>query len=1093
MVEEIAPLVTCMMPTADRRRFVPGAIETFLRQTHSNRELLVVDDGEDVIADLIPADPRIRYLRLPKKATVGAKRNLACAEARGSLIAHWDDDDWYAPDRLAVQVELLRETGAELCGLSELVYFDLERRVAWEYRRTRGRLWLGMLCYRRRLWERHRFPDVERGSDTRFLWSLPEAVMRVVRRRDLEVRSLHGRNVSPKWTGGREWRRIDVARIRDVMKDDFPRYFAPSVRVGAAAVVGSAPGGSPTASAREAPVGSEPAPNTPRIGVSKRRLDGGSTRGLVEAVARELPELSPSERWDPRASAHFVVPASDLTEVIVDRAVAYVSSFQLDAHLASLLSRAARVVAAGRTLADWLPRAGVTRPVELVSPGFSPDIELRSTLPERFTVAVHGRSTTSCAGWLDIDGRPLDGGGIHGLDRIVAIARRLERRSVVFRLEAAHATRGSFAGELAALGHIVEIEPQGLLPRDRFEGVDVLLVASRTEGLPIEAFDALAAGVPVVASRVGELVHLTDETFETIDEAVARLEHAARVRTSALERGPALRARVSSLDRSTSAKRLAALLREVAAERGARPRRTSSTRAETEARAGAPPSPSSSPSGPPRIVSVLMTAWKTAPWIEQAMRSALDQSLPAGWQLELLVATDGCAESTEAARCVRDHRVSIVELASNGGTYRALNTLLTLARGEVIAILDSDDVACPGRLERQLAALEAEASLDYVGGQVLQTDSDLSGATPLAPFPTDPRGAFTRGRPAMSCHGTLTARRTLYDRLGGYDDTRIGGDWELVLRALAIGARGRNLPSVELLRRRHPAQLTRAPSTGVGSPARETYRARLAADEVHYRRGARPARIERAARTPIRTVHATVPRGTLIVMPTIPARADGARAVLAKLLEQSPEKVVVLLNGHASTSGWPVDSRVEYRLRPAGSGPAARLTVDACEFEVVQLVDDDIDYPSNYLASCRRELLRFGGGISYHGRHWLRGQTRYTARQTIHFTQAFPRAMAVPYVGTGVTAYGGRLSALFRGPIPRELELDDDLWLSATFGRAGIRFVRPPTSEGWLRARVTSGPSLWSSAVANRFAVREQLLARLRAEGWSPAEAREIP
>jgi glycosyltransferase involved in cell wall biosynthesis len=87
------PLVSCIMPTCDRRRFLPAAIRYFLRQDFPNKELVIVDDGVDAVGDLASADARIRYVRLSRRATVGAKRNLACEHAAGDLIAHWDDDD----------------------------------------------------------------------------------------------------------------------------------------------------------------------------------------------------------------------------------------------------------------------------------------------------------------------------------------------------------------------------------------------------------------------------------------------------------------------------------------------------------------------------------------------------------------------------------------------------------------------------------------------------------------------------------------------------------------------------------------------------------------------------------------------------------------------------------------------------------------------------------------------------------------------------------------------------------------------------------------------------------------------------------------
>src|SRR5262249_23901876 len=95
-----ALLVSCIMPTADRRKFVPKAISYFQAQDYPNKELIIIDDGAESAVDLVPNDPLIRYIRLYAKKTVGAKRNMACEEARGEIIAHWDDDDWMASWRL---------------------------------------------------------------------------------------------------------------------------------------------------------------------------------------------------------------------------------------------------------------------------------------------------------------------------------------------------------------------------------------------------------------------------------------------------------------------------------------------------------------------------------------------------------------------------------------------------------------------------------------------------------------------------------------------------------------------------------------------------------------------------------------------------------------------------------------------------------------------------------------------------------------------------------------------------------------------------------------------------------------------------------
>src|SRR5438552_2024035 len=87
------PLVSCIMPTCNRRAFVPHAIRYFLRQDYEHKELIIADDGSDSVEDIVPSHPQIRYLRLEKKMTLGEKRNFCVRQCKGNLIMHWDDDD----------------------------------------------------------------------------------------------------------------------------------------------------------------------------------------------------------------------------------------------------------------------------------------------------------------------------------------------------------------------------------------------------------------------------------------------------------------------------------------------------------------------------------------------------------------------------------------------------------------------------------------------------------------------------------------------------------------------------------------------------------------------------------------------------------------------------------------------------------------------------------------------------------------------------------------------------------------------------------------------------------------------------------------
>ena len=204
------PKVTCVMLTRDRRPFVRLAIRHFERQDYPARELLVLDDGDDPVGDLVPPDTHIRYVRLAKRLSVGRKRNRAAEMASGALIAHWDDDDWYSPDRLSIQIRGLLNSGLDLSGSREITYYAPSSRRAWRYRAPLGEPWLSgnTLLYTADHWRRHPFADVPMGEDRLLARSVhgrahnPPA--------DLVLGIAHHCNLSPKVTSDPGWEAVDA-------------------------------------------------------------------------------------------------------------------------------------------------------------------------------------------------------------------------------------------------------------------------------------------------------------------------------------------------------------------------------------------------------------------------------------------------------------------------------------------------------------------------------------------------------------------------------------------------------------------------------------------------------------------------------------------------------------------------------------------------------------------------------------------------------------------------------------------------------------------------------------------------------------------
>lgn len=108
------PLISCICPTynrfPDHHHLLEEAIESFLRQTYPNKELIVLNDcpGQTVSCDA----PGVRVVNVPDRfPTLGAKMNAAVRLSSGMLIAPWDDDDISLPWRLSVAVEQLGDAG----------------------------------------------------------------------------------------------------------------------------------------------------------------------------------------------------------------------------------------------------------------------------------------------------------------------------------------------------------------------------------------------------------------------------------------------------------------------------------------------------------------------------------------------------------------------------------------------------------------------------------------------------------------------------------------------------------------------------------------------------------------------------------------------------------------------------------------------------------------------------------------------------------------------------------------------------------------------------------------------------------------------
>lgn len=89
------------------------AVTSVRLQTYDNIEIIVVsDDSPDDLSGFVTEFPEVRIVNLPQNCGPGVARNYGISHARGDFVAFLDSDDWWYPNKLAVQVTLMAESNA---------------------------------------------------------------------------------------------------------------------------------------------------------------------------------------------------------------------------------------------------------------------------------------------------------------------------------------------------------------------------------------------------------------------------------------------------------------------------------------------------------------------------------------------------------------------------------------------------------------------------------------------------------------------------------------------------------------------------------------------------------------------------------------------------------------------------------------------------------------------------------------------------------------------------------------------------------------------------------------------------------------------
>lgn len=215
--------------------------------------------------------------------------------------------------------------------------------------------------------------------------------------------------------------------------------------------------------------------------------------------------------------------------------------------------------------------------------------------------------------------------------------------------------------------------------------------------------------------------------------------------------------------------------------------------------------------------SVLMAVYKkeNPVYLEQSLNSMIEQTIMPD---EIVIVEDGPLNEglyrvIEKYCAKYANLMTVVKLPQNRGLGNALNQGINVARNELIARMDSDDISLPVRCEMQLKAFQCKPQLSIVGTQidefVGETDHIVSSRVVPSSFKEIKK--FSRRRSPFN-HPTVMFRKSAVKAAGGYKTFGRKEDLDLFIRMVNEGYKGINLKKSYLLYRTSPENLQRRKS-----------------------------------------------------------------------------------------------------------------------------------------------------------------------------------------------------------------------------------------------------------------------------------------
>lgn len=196
--------------------------------------------------------------------------------------------------------------------------------------------------------------------------------------------------------------------------------------------------------------------------------------------------------------------------------------------------------------------------------------------------------------------------------------------------------------------------------------------------------------------------------------------------------------------------------------------------------------------------SVLMSVYyrEKPEYLRQSMYSILNQSVPTD---DFVLVCDGpLTEELDAAieSIQKEYldKLRVVRLEKNVGLGNALNAGIKFCKNDIVARMDSDDIARPDRCECQLAVFEQHPEIGMVSGIVEEFSNDptVVDVRRIPPEKHEDILLFAKQRNPFN-HPCIMYRKSAVEAAGGYQDFYLLEDYYLWIRMLQNGTKGYNL------------------------------------------------------------------------------------------------------------------------------------------------------------------------------------------------------------------------------------------------------------------------------------------------------------